>query len=209
MTTLDDGTTIRLLGPDEGAAVGGAIRAVYGETYDRRWVYDADEVSRRIADGRLVSCVAEDQGGSLLSHAGLSRSSPTDLVGEAGLAVTMPAARGHHLFTAVKSHLADWARAEGLCGMFSESTTAHPYSERANVDLGAHECGFLVGYPPPIGDGRPLSLGDEHLRLVRSQARSPPRQAPAGSCNELRNMPRLPGRAPRRPDASCRLIRTS
>jgi serine/threonine-protein kinase RsbW len=32
--------------------------------------------------------------------------------------------------------------------MFSEATAAHPYSQRANIELGAHETGFLLGWIP-------------------------------------------------------------
>ena len=32
--------------------------------------------------------------------------------------------------------------------MSSEATTAHPYSQRANLELGAHETGFLLGWIP-------------------------------------------------------------
>ena len=42
----------------------------------------------------------------------------------------------------------DWAQERGLAGMFSEATAAHPYSQRANVELGAHETGFLLGWIP-------------------------------------------------------------
>jgi len=147
-TTLGDGTTLRLLGAEEGALLGDAIRAAYGDSYDADWVYDAGEVGRRIAIGLLVSCVAEAADGSLLGHAGLSRHTPDETVAEAGQAVTLPAARGHHLFTAIKGHLAGWARKHGLFGLFSEATTAHPFSQRANVDLGAHETGFLLGWIP-------------------------------------------------------------
>ncbi len=42
----------------------------------------------------------------------------------------------------------DWAQGEGLAGLFSESTAAHPYSQRANVQLGAFETGFLLGWIP-------------------------------------------------------------
>ena len=147
-TAPDDGVTIRLLGATEGAVMGAAIRVAYGDSYDAAWVYDAAEVSARLADGRLVSSVAEAGDGSLLCHVGLSRSSASSLVGEAGQAVTMPAARGHHLFTATKRHLADWAFENRLFGIFSEATTAHPYSEKANVDLGAREAGFLLGWIP-------------------------------------------------------------
>jgi hypothetical protein len=44
--------------------------------------------------------------------------------------------------------LMDWAREEGMAGMYSEATAAHPYSQRANVELGAHETGFLLGWIP-------------------------------------------------------------
>jgi hypothetical protein len=60
----------------------------------------------------------------------------------------MPAARGQHLFTRTKAHLMDWARKRGLAGMYSEATAAHPYSQRANLELGAHETGFLLGWIP-------------------------------------------------------------
>jgi serine/threonine-protein kinase RsbW len=35
-----------------------------------------------------------------------------------------------------------------MAGVFSEATAAHPYSQRANVELGAHETGFLLGWIP-------------------------------------------------------------
>jgi serine/threonine-protein kinase RsbW len=138
----------RMLEPHEGAVTGAAIRAAYGNTYDLAWVYDAEEVGRRLADGTYVAWVAEEPGGELLCHVGLGRHSPTDRVGHSGQAVTMPAARGQHLFTATKRRLIEWAREEGLAGMYGEATAAHPYSERANVELGAHETGFLLGWIP-------------------------------------------------------------
>ena len=42
----------------------------------------------------------------------------------------------------------DWARERGMAGMYSEATAAHPYSQRANIELGAHETGFLLGWIP-------------------------------------------------------------
>jgi hypothetical protein len=138
----------RFLEPDEGAVLSEAIRAAYGETYDVRWVYDEAEVSRRLAAGTYVSCVAETPEGELLCHEGMSLASAGDAVGHSGQAVTMPAARGQHLFTRTKRHLMDWAEEAGMAGMYSEATAAHPYSQRANIDLGAHETGFLLAWIP-------------------------------------------------------------
>ncbi|HUC01214.1 MAG TPA: hypothetical protein VMS11_15475 [Solirubrobacterales bacterium] len=138
----------RFLGPHEGSVLTGAIETAYGQTYDVRWVYDESEVAARLADGRYVSCVAETEDGELLCHEGMSLAAAGDAVAHSGQAVTMPAARGHHLFTRTKRYLMDWARDQGLAGMFSEATAAHPYSQRANIDLGANETGFLLGWIP-------------------------------------------------------------
>jgi hypothetical protein len=138
----------RFLQPDEGAVLSEAIRVAYGESYDVRWVYDAAEVSARLAAGTYVSCVAETPGGELLCHEGMSLAAAGDAVGHSGQAVTMPVARGQHLFTRTKRFLMDWAAERGMAGMYSEATAAHPYSQRANIELGAHETGFLLGWIP-------------------------------------------------------------
>ncbi|HEX5713293.1 MAG TPA: hypothetical protein VFX85_08285 [Solirubrobacterales bacterium] len=140
--------TFRFLGADEGGVLTEAIEAAYGTTYDVRWVYDQAEVCARLGDGRYVSCVAESADGGLLCHMGMSLAAAGDAVGHSGQAVTLAAARGQHLFTRTKRFLMDWAREQGLAGMFSEATAAHPYSQRANIELGAHETGFLLGWIP-------------------------------------------------------------
>jgi serine/threonine-protein kinase RsbW len=140
--------SIRVLRPDEAARVGQAITLAYGDSYAARWVYDPKEVARRISDGALVCCIAEDEDGELLCHGALTVEHRGDHVGHAGLAVTLPAARGRGLYTAVKRHMAALARSRGLAGLYSEATAVHPYSQRANAALGAHETGFLLGWTP-------------------------------------------------------------
>ena len=140
--------TFRFLEPDEGAVLSGAIESAYGQSYDVRWVYDAAEVGARIRAGTYVSCIAESPAGELLCHLGMSLAAAGDAVGHSGQAVTLPAARGQHLFTRTKRFLMDWAQERGLAGMYSEATAAHPYSQKANIELGAHETGFLLGWIP-------------------------------------------------------------
>jgi hypothetical protein len=142
----------RYLQPDEGALLSEAIRAAYGESYDVRWVYDPEEVAARLAAGTYVSCVAESADGELLCHEGMSLDAAGDAVAHSGQAVTLPRARGQHLFTRTKRFLMDGARERGLAGMYSEATAAHPYSQRANLELGAHETGFLLGWIPASVD---------------------------------------------------------
>lgn len=177
--------SFRFLEPDEGAVLSGAIESAYGQSYDVRWVYDPEEVGARIRAGTYVSCVAESPAGELLCHLGMSLAAAGDAVAHSGQAVTLPAARGQHLFTRTKRYLMDWARERGLAGMYSEATAAHPYSQKANIELGAHETGFLLGWIPAsvsndaaVGrQGRQsaallyLKLNDGHERSVYAPER--------------------------------------
>jgi hypothetical protein len=183
MSVMD--VTFRFLGPGEGTVLTSAIEAAYGQTYDVRWVYDPAEVGSRIDSGTYVSCIAEGPAGDLLCHIGMSLGAAGDAVGHSGQAVTLPAARGHHLFTRTKRYLMTWAQERGLAGMYSEATAAHPYSQKANIELGAHETGFLLGWIPAsvsndaAGDrlGRQsaallyLKLNDGHEREVYAPER--------------------------------------
>jgi len=138
----------RFLQPGEASRLTEAIRVAYGDTYDLPWVYDQAQIAARLEDGTYVSCIAETASGELLCHEGMSLTAAGDAVGHCGQAVTMPAARGQHLFTRTKRYLMDHARDEGMAGVFSEATAAHPYSQRANVELGGQETGFLLGWIP-------------------------------------------------------------
>ncbi|HEX3042154.1 MAG TPA: hypothetical protein VHP56_08730 [Solirubrobacterales bacterium] len=145
-----------------------AIEAAYGQSYDVRWVYDPAEVGARIDAGTYVSCIAESPAGDLLCHIGMALAAAGDAVGHSGQAVTLPAARGQHLFTRTKQHLMEWARERGLAGMYSEATAAHPYSQKANIDLGAHETGFLLGWIPAsvANDAAAESSGRQSAALL-------------------------------------------
>jgi hypothetical protein len=148
---------VRMLATSESARLGEAVRAVYGGTYPVLWTYDAEEVARRIAAGLLISAIAETADGELLCHSGLSLDAADDVVGHAGQALTLPAARGRHIFTTVKRYLVEWAATLGLVGMYSEATAAHPYSQQALLDLGGHETGFMLGFIPESVDNNAAS----------------------------------------------------
>lgn len=143
-----DGIEVRELTPDDAEALTALVRRCYGDSYDAAWVYDPTEIGRRITRGVLHSTVGLADGGELVAHVGLVRTRPDDDVAESGQAVVDPEFRGHHLFTLLKRRAADWATRTGLFGLYSEATAAHPYSQRANVALGAVETGVLLGYIP-------------------------------------------------------------
>ncbi|MGZ4734385.1 MAG: N-acetyltransferase family protein [Acidimicrobiia bacterium] len=139
---------IRFLRPEEAPRLTEAIERSYGKSYDAAWAYDPEEIRRRLECGVMRSIVGVDPEGEVVGHLALDRPDPTAPAGHAGQAVVDPRYRGHHLFTSLKRELAGWCRSAGLLGMYSEATAAHPYSQEANLALGAHETGFLLGYIP-------------------------------------------------------------
>jgi hypothetical protein len=166
-TSVTD-TTIRFMKPEESELLTELITAAYGSTYDAEWVYQPEEIARRIAAGELISIVGVDEQGQVLGHTALMKESDDSLVLHSGVAVVSEAARGQHLFTKLKSFGANWARESGYFGLFSEATAAHPFSQRANVDLGAKETGFLIGWiPPTVVNNAAVGTSDEHKELRR------------------------------------------
>jgi serine/threonine-protein kinase RsbW len=139
---------VRFLAPDEAEWLTEAIERSYGRTYEATWVYDAAEIRRRLESGAMRSIVGIDSAGQVVGHVALGRAPATAPTGHAGQAVVDPRYRGHHLFTTLLGNLATWCTDEGLLGIYCEATAAHPYSQSANVALGAHETGFLLGYIP-------------------------------------------------------------
>jgi hypothetical protein len=144
----DAAIEIRFLEPDEAARLTEAIERSYGDSYDAAWAYDPGEIRRRLESGSMRSIVGIDPLGDVVGHLALDRAAPDAPAGHAGQAVVDPRYRGHHLFTTLKAELASWCTATGILGIYSEATAAHPYSQAANLALGAHETGFLLGYIP-------------------------------------------------------------
>jgi serine/threonine-protein kinase RsbW len=144
----DSEVAIHFLTPEGAEGFTRLVRRCYGDSYDAAWVYDPAEVAGRLRAGTLWSTVGVADDGELVAHVGLARRRTDDDVAESGQAVVDPAYRGHHLFTRLKQRAAEQARERGLYGLYSEATAAHPYSQRANVALGAVETGLLLGYIP-------------------------------------------------------------
>ncbi len=144
----ETGVEVRFLTPDAAGGFTRLVRRCYGDSYDAAWVYDPEQVADRLRRGTLWSTVGIADDGEVVAHVGLARERTDDDVAESGQAVVAPEYRGRHLFTLLKQRAAAQAAERGLFGLYSEATAAHPYSQRANVALGAVETGLLLGYIP-------------------------------------------------------------
>ena len=163
---IDEPVEIRFMEPDEAESLARCVYRCYGYSYDVAWMYEPETIASRLRSGHLRSAVGIGVGGEIVGHCGVLRSSVELAVGEVGMAVVDPRYRGHHLFTTLKRLVADWAADTGLVGLYSEATANHPYSQQANVALGAGETGVLLGYVPADVDYVDITAGSHRGAVV-------------------------------------------
>src|ERR687889_287087 len=167
---------IRTMRPEESSELSRCVYRSYGYSYDWDSIYYPDRIRELQEKGLMRSCVTVTQDGEFVGHLAVSVQHPDAPVGEAGQAVVDPRFRGHHLFPRMKTFMAERSGDLGMYGLYSEATAVHPYSQRGNLQLGARETGFLLGYIPAsvsykqIGEEREGRRGSVALFYMRVKA---------------------------------------
>ena len=166
---------IRMMRPEESFELSRCVYRSYGYSYDWDAIYYPDRIRELQEKDLMRSCVAVTPEGEFVGHLAVSVERRDSPVGEAGQAVVDPRFRGHHLFPRMKTFMAERSGELGMYGLYSEATAVHPYSQRGNLQLGARETGFLLGYIPAsvsykqIGEEREGRRGSVALFYMRVQ----------------------------------------
>jgi anti-sigma regulatory factor (Ser/Thr protein kinase) len=138
---------IRLMRPDEGIALAQCFYRVYGYTYGE-FLYYPEKIKELIESGLQISLCAATPTAEIVAHQALVLENHDSRVAEMGQGVVDPRARGRGLFEKIKVACQEWARQRGILGLYTETVTIHPYSQKANLVVGAREMGFLFGMAP-------------------------------------------------------------
>jgi len=164
---------IRMMRSEESSELSRCVYRSYGYSYDWDSIYYPDRIRDLQEKGLMRSCVAVTPEGEFVGHLAVSVEKTDSPVGEAGQAVVDPRFRGHRLFPRMKTFMAGRSGELGMYGLYSEATAVHPYSQRGNLQLGARETGFLLGYIPAsvsykqIGGEREQRRGSVALFYMR------------------------------------------
>jgi len=140
---------VRLMRPDEGIALARCFYRVYGYSYGE-FLYYPEKVRELLESGLQTSLAAVTPAGEIVAHQGLVLDGPESRIAEMGQGVVDPRTRGRGLFEKIKVSSIAIARQKGLLGLYTETVTIHPYSQKANFAVGAKELGFLFGYGPQM-----------------------------------------------------------
>lgn len=164
LAAADEQLTLRLMQPEDAVNMARCIYRSYGYTYGWEFIYYPEKVKELLASGFLTSCIYLNSQNEIVGHFAMIRASRDDLVGETGMAVTDPRYRGRGLFKNMKLFMAEHARKIGIRGFYSEAVAVHPYSQKGNISLGAHETGVLLGLVPATMFFKKIQTSEKNRR---------------------------------------------
>jgi GNAT superfamily N-acetyltransferase len=145
--------------PDDAEGIGRLFRAVYGEGYPVRIVYNPEELRAAFDRRESMAVVARRMDGEVVGAVSLFRSTPSSRLYESGQGLVLPAWRGLGINGFILRHLLEVvAPSLGIDAVFGESVCNHPYMQRTTANLGYVETGLEVDLMPHEAyskEGRP------------------------------------------------------
>jgi hypothetical protein len=140
---------VRPMTPSDAEGLLQCVFRCYGYTYPNQSMYQATAIRRMLESGSMISVVAIAPSGEVVGHVACTFDRPTDVIPEAGKMIVDPRYRGHHLAERLSLKRKEIATERAIPGMWSETVTNHPASQRLAIERGAAEVGLLVGISPP------------------------------------------------------------
>ncbi len=162
----DAPVTLRLMTADDSEAVARCTYRTYGYTAPDEKLYDPDHLRQLLRSGLYEACVGVSADGEVVGFLDLELDRPDALAGNAGEAMVDPRFRGHALFEKMKRFFKDRAAARGLLGIYAEAVTVHPYSQKGEIAVGAHETGVHLADEAPRVVFKNIEAGAEPKRTA-------------------------------------------
>jgi serine/threonine-protein kinase RsbW len=161
----DENVAFRLMTPADAVGLTRCVYRTYGYSYGSDYIYNPLEVREMLGSGIVESFLAVTSADEIVGHLALIYHKLGAKVGESGQAIVDNRFRGRKLFEKMKINLLEYAKNKGIYGIYSEATTAHPYSQKGNVTLGAVETGFMLGFAPESLSIKTIETMSKEMRL--------------------------------------------
>lgn len=144
----DEPLTFSMMTSAQAVSLARCVYRSYGYSYPNDTIYFPERRKELMDSGVLESCIVLNSADEIIAHLAMVKDTPDSKVGESGQAVVDPRYRGRSLFKEMKIFLSEHAKHEGMYGLYSEAVSIHPFTQKGNISLGAHETGFLVAFAP-------------------------------------------------------------
>jgi serine/threonine-protein kinase RsbW len=156
----------RLMKPEEAVNVARCLYRGYGYSYSADMLYFPALLRDSINSGLIEPCVAVLNDGTVVGYLGSIKEELDSKISESAQAIVDPRARGRKIFERMKHFIVEHARSTGMYGIYSESVTIHPYTQKGNVALGATELGLLLGFVPNTIAFRQIGQREQREAIV-------------------------------------------
>ncbi len=121
---------------------------VFGYTYSADGIYYPNVILERKHQGIYKGFVAVNETGVIVAHVGMLKDNVNSVICESGQAFVSPQYGKRGLFNKLKAMLLKQADIDGLYGTCSSAVTGHPFTQKANIELGCIETGLELSYIP-------------------------------------------------------------
>ena len=140
---------IALMDPSQAIEISRCAYRTYGYNYISEFIYYPERIAEMNRNGQLISAVAiNDKTKKVMSHAALEYCDDEGIM-ELGVAFTKPEFRHQGCLNSLAEYLIGKAREKGLVGLCARTVTTHPFSQKAALKYGFHDCGIYLGLVPP------------------------------------------------------------
>jgi serine/threonine-protein kinase RsbW len=162
----NENVTVRMMTVDDAIETSRCVYRAYGLSYYYDYTYYPVMLAERLESGQMESCIAVTETGRVVGHLAMLFGESDVKVCETAVAVVDPRYRGRRLFEQMKVMVCARAKDLGLFGIYSEAVTAHPYSQKSNLSIGARETGIVLAYFPDRVLFRKIHASETKTRLT-------------------------------------------
>jgi hypothetical protein len=152
--------------------VASVFRAVYGEDFPARDVYNPEILWREIQAGRLMGALAFDAQGQPAGYTSLFTTAPNTRLWEVGNTVVVPAYAGIDVSLLLIRYFTDLvvSRADAMDGIFMEAVCSHYFTQVGGAQFGMIDCGLELDQLDggSFKDGKSNRGGAERVSCVLS-----------------------------------------
>jgi serine/threonine-protein kinase RsbW len=141
----DEVLSFRMMEPKDAINIARLAYRAYGYTY-ASVAYMPEKIKEYMEFGIFESCIAINSNDEIIGHLGLFYDKPGSKAPDSAMAIVDPRYRGHKLFKRLKLKAVEHGKDIGLYGLYSESVTIHPYTQKGNISLGAKEIGSFIAF---------------------------------------------------------------
>ncbi len=141
---------IGFMRPEDTPSLVELLRAVYGDHFPIREMYDPEHLRRQQERGEMYHVVARDASCRVIGHAALFHSSaPFYGLWESGLGMVLPEFRNLGLANAImEASFRDLMPGLGVEEVWGETVASHIYMQKTSVLLGAYQTGIELDLMP-------------------------------------------------------------